>query len=401
MSRFLTLGIAVLPALIGSYLMASDEPCAKCPKACCADASRTASASSHRSCEKAAAQVDDADCEAPHRPAVLLTPTTPPHGAGACNGHHAKLSLLPALDRAVCGAACRESTVRVQVCCQDEPPCETDASECCNNVRVTCMTCCEDECDEGAGGDCDEEIESFITQVLEAQMQYLDGMMRARLEHDRELLQARAEAESRLAKQQVQHAEEIFKLRTQHVLEMQEVKEVYWAAKVKSLESQHRQALEHERDMFAMRQKHAEELQSERIATLRAEVHALRNRVNLSDPERVAQMPDVVIQQSSSGRFLPVEMPIQIEDLASGRVHYAPVPHKPEHVVLNQPRDVVERIEFSTPPISTGQPTMWHDVECLRREVGRLRVLVEDMLCFAPEFPPNPVPQAPMGDCDN
>jgi hypothetical protein len=27
-------------------------------------------------------------------------------------------------------------------------------------------------------------------------------------------------------------------------------------------------------------------------------------------------------------------------------------------------------------------------------------VIVEDLLCFAPDFPPNPVPQLPMGECE-
>jgi hypothetical protein len=225
-------------------------------------------------------------------------------------------------------------------------------------------------------------------------------MMRARLEQERQLLQTKAEAESAIAKQQVSHAEEILRLRSEHIGEIQEMKETIWAVKFEALETQHQQALEHQRDMFALQQRHTEQLQSERVASLQAEIRSLRSRMDGGEAERVAHAPDAVYQSSSGRRPIPVEMPIQVEDLASGRVRYVPVPPKPDNVVLYQPSDVIERIEFSTPPISTSQATMWQEMECLRREVGRLRAVVEDMLCFAPDFPPNPVPQVPMGDCE-
>jgi hypothetical protein len=377
---------------------------------------------------KLSAAAEEADSQEPHRPAILLTPAeSAPIPDSTGQRPHARLDSIPTIalhpsQSVVGGADSRDAGLAGKIICSETVnACRTWQQLCCDDPEVTCQqgiaSCCrngcslgkadsdEDEDDDEEDEDdddscCDREIESFIAQVLQAQMQYLDSMMRARLEHERQMLQAKANAESALAKQQVEHAQEILKIRTEHLAELHEMKEALWTAKYEAMEARYIEALDHQRDLFALKQRTGEELQSERIASLQAEIRALRNHVEPAQSDRVAHTPDGVHQSSSIRRPVPIEMPVQVEDLASGRVRYAPVPPKPENVVLYQPHDAVERIEFSTPPISTGQ-TMLQELECLRRELGRLRVIVEDMLCFTPDFPPNPVPQVPMGDCDN
>jgi hypothetical protein len=299
------------------------------------------------------------------------------------------------------------------VCSDDEKVCCDDDKVCCvRDQDNTCErrddTCCRPDCEvTGKNCDvedcevatCDDEIESFIHQVLQSQMQYLENMMRERLEHERELLGARANAESRLGRQAVEHAEQIFKLRAEHIAEVHRMKESAWEIERRATAEKHQQAIEHEHERFALMQHITERAQSDRIAVLEGEIRALRHRNSQTETERVAHTPDAEHQSSSNRRTAPVELPLQIQDLNS-RVRFAPLPPKPDHVVLYQPRDVVERIEFSTPPISAGQ-SMWQELECLRHELSRLRVIVEDMLCFAPDFTPAPVPQIPGGECED
>jgi hypothetical protein len=361
---------------------------------------------------------DEADAEEPHRPAILLTPAEPsldcesnctrPHAHLAhvltdeCQPYRNTLRGGANMDAGLAGRILMSDSVKAcqacrEACCDDPNTCDED-NDCCRRECTPAGNKCQQvSCDDDAYC-CDREVESFIHQVLQAQMQYLESMMRARLEHERQLLEARAGAESALGKQQVQHAEHVLNLRSEHLAEIYQIKQEFWG----SIHEQalRVQAVEHERELSALRQQHTEQLQSERIASLEAEIRSLRSHRGLFETERVAHSPDAVHQSRSAPRRIPVEMPLQVEDLASGRVRYAPLPPKPDNVVLYQPRDVVERVEFSTPPISTGQ-TMWNELECLRIEVSRLRVLVEDMLCFTPDFPPAPVPQPPASDCEN
>lgn len=359
---------------------------------------------------------DEADSDEPHRPAILLTPSNTAVEADViasreCDRFDCIRSNPAAGVRSGCAVTSDAGLAGRIVCtnpsnqerCSVLPNGVTKCSpgSCCRAG----LGCAEDDCDDDDDDDDEDDpygpgqIESFIHQVLQAQMQYLENMMESRLEYERQLLELKAGTESALARQRLEHGEEVLKLKTEHVQEIQKMKELMWAAECKAMVAQHQATLEHERELFTLRQQHSDELQSQRIALLEAEIRALRGRADASEPERVARTPDH-FQQSSAVRPLPhAEVTVHVEDLASGRVRYAPLPPKPD-IVLYQPHDVVERIEFSTPPIAAGQ-SVWQELECLRNEIRRLRAVVDDMLCTTPDFLPSPVPQIPLSDCDN
>ena len=351
------------------------------------------------------------DTDGPHRSAILLTPgdielASPPRAP------QARLSLVvpdsrhsDVLLRMAPGFAVRGLTGNILpdgklVVCQGCKECQQKGGGACEE--------CEDciiELEAPSCGHCGQvaelrarsqgdEVECFVEQVLHAQAQYLETIMRAQLDHERVLLQVKAEAESALAKQKLAHAQETMRLNAEHREELHAMREAMWTAECKRLEARHEQALEHEREWAAMRHKKSCELHSQQISALEAEVRWLRGRIGSDEPERVAQSKDGNRQSNLKRRPAPLEVPIQVEQLASGRVRYSPAPpSSSEVIVLSKPTETVEHIEYSMPPLSTSQRDS-QEMERLRREVARLRLLVEDMLCTTPDMTPMPVPHA-------
>jgi hypothetical protein len=289
------------------------------------------------------------------------------------------------------GSACRDN------CCVKSDRCQSNDPRCCVQT-VQAERLDADECDDEQAGEC---VESFITQVLQSQMQYLEGMMRARLHHAQELMEARATAESSHAKQKAEHLAEITKVRVEHMAEIVALQESIWDSERKAMADRHRDALDHEREVAELRTKHVTELQSLRIAALESEVKSLRSQIGSNPTDRVAQTPEDLNRQSGTTRRpVLVELPIHVEELTSGRVRYSPVPPKPTELDRSpQPHDSVDRVELITPPITATRPTA-SEIELLRHEVARLHALIEDLICLAPEAPPSPKPQSSSGEDD-
>jgi hypothetical protein len=358
------------------------------------------------------------DADQPHAPAILLTPLDKCPGDKDCGDRprvrlsEARVSTHPTQrllfgvgvdsdcglagnivvhESEEIGSACRDN------CCVKSDRCQPGDAACCKqSVHVQQFDV--DECGDEDTGEC---VESFIAQVLDSQMQYLEGMMRARLHHANELMEAKAAAESAFAKQKAEHFAEIMKLRVEHMGEIIALQETIWDSERRALSDRHRDAIDHERELAELRAKHVEELQSQRIAALESEVKSLRSQVGSNAAERVVQSPDDLNRQSSAARRSAfVELPIQVEELTSGRVRYSPVPPKPsDQAATTEPDDVVERVELMTPPIAATRPTAT-EIERLRVEVARLQALIEDLICLAPEALPSPKPQSPDNEDD-
>lgn len=358
------------------------------------------------------------DVDQPHAPAILLTPLGKAPGDKFCSDRprvrlsEARVSTSPSQrilfgvgadsdsglagniavhESEEIGSACRDN------CCVKSDRCQPGDAGCCRQT-VHVQKLDDDECDDEEADEC---VESFISQVLQSQMQYLEGMMRARLHHEKELMEAKVAAESALAKQKAEHVGELMKLRVEHMAEILAVQESIWDSERKALSDRHRDAIDYERELAELRAKHVEELQTQRIAALESEVERLRGQADSGEPERVAHSSDDPGRQSrTTRRPVLVELPIHVEELASGRVRYSPIPPKPTDPATNtEPRDVLERVELTTPPIATTRPTPT-EIERLRHEVARLHALIEDLICVAPEAPPSPQPQSPDDDDD-
>lgn len=360
------------------------------------------------------------DADQPHAPAVLLlgarTAPARPAGGECLTAHDVKVKVAEATDArlifgtgvnsdcgilgniVVCEARTQSGNCRGICCDSSEDDEDACPGTCKRPVRIQSVEPDDDDDDD----DCDDAVESFISQVLQSQMQYLECMMRVRLQHEKDLMEAKGAAESAHAKQRAEHAEELMKLRLDHMAEILTMQEAVWETERKAMADRHRDALEHERELAELRTKHIEQLQSHRIAALESEVKLLRGQAGSSEPERVAHTPDDVGRQSSATRRpVLVELPIQVENLTSGRVRYSPVPPKPtDQVAATNPHSGLERVELTTPPISTSRPTPT-EIERLRREVARLHALIEDLVCIAPEAPPSPKPQSSVEDDDD
>ncbi len=354
----------------------------------------------------------ESDAEQPHAPAILLTPSggdpnrdeptieprirlaqvrvheSPTNKTLFGRGVRANVGLVGEI---VDADTIKQMKMCLQSGCEQKSHCQNCHGKCCDQV-VELQRIDSDDCDEEE----DDDVESFIEQVLHAQMQHLESMMRARLAHERELLEAKAAADSALAKLKAEHADEILRLRLDHVAEMQNLKETVWGMERRSLELQHQQALAHERHIAELRVQHADEFQAQRIVALRSEIRQLQEKNDANCPE-CKPVTDLASTREHAPRHVadPEELPVLVEDLASGRVRYSPVPPKPTvHVGAQPVHDSVERVEFSTPPLMTSHSSR-AEMERLRREVARLRSLVEDVLCIAPDSPPAPKPHVP------
>ena len=357
----------------------------------------------------------EADTDQPHEPAVLLLPSSSraisSHPDKRPTIHDLEVKLAEAteeprtifglgvnsdasiLGRIVVNEPGKPRQVCREICCDDPEDAEKTCPGC-GKRPVRILAAKSDECDDDdEDDDADDALESFVEQVLQAQMQYLETMMRERLQHEHELMEARVAAESALAKQRVEHAEEIMKLRTAHLGEIHKIKETMWESERVAMEARHRQAIEHEHKLAELQRKHDQEMQSHRMTALENELRNLRSQLGSAPQDSIAQTSAASPRQIPAVKVpSPIELPIHVEDLTSGRVRYSPTASGQADVIIQlKPHDGVERLEFSTPPISTGS-SLHDEVERLRRDVGRLRALVEDLLCVTPESLPSPMP---------
>jgi hypothetical protein len=238
--------------------------------------------------------------------------------------------------------------------CGDRPCCHAAATHegskpCCEPAEQCTEAACDKRCEHDEG--CDEiccEQDAVATHCWE-------HMLHVRNQWESALY--RASLATELAEQEAEHAVQLLDERTQHFAELQRVTESAWHAERNAIEAQHRQAVEHEQELAALRVKHLRETYESRESAMASEIRSLRDRLHSGEADRAQH----------------------------ARVHPS------VSVVLD---DKLEQVEYNM-PASVKSRSQQNEIERLRREVTRLRALVEDLLCIAPESPPAPVPAKP------
>ena len=258
-------------------------------------------------------------------------------------------------------------------CCR-QAAADDDAPACC---RKNAQDDSEDGDDDESSGD---DSDDLVEQMFQMQLDYVKQSFLARLEYEREILKSHADVA--IARQEIEHVHELMDLRLAHQTDLERAHRATWESQRQALEAQH------ERDLAGLREEHVKEMYEVRVAAMEKEIQSLHDQTARNEVAKTDSHPTSIDSQSQDDTdVLWVREPLRVEDLTSGRVRY------PEPAGEGATADEeVEPVQF-TVRAHERQGPMEGEVERLRRDLARLRALVEDLLCTAPDSPPTPVPQ--------
>jgi hypothetical protein len=329
------------------------------------------------------------DCKQPHPPAVQLSELAPSLQKDAGARELSELEVVgsqsgtgqwsfgPAgpSDASLMGKIVLNESARPAVSCTGEPM-RTATSQGCT------ARCCQrltpalrlSPVDPPASNDtgCDGLCTADGTACAEPDC--LQSMIE--LQRQLGLLHLKATIDFALADQEANHAEQRLADRTEHMAELHQAQRALWDAERKALELQHRQALEHQRELFELRMASAKESFEYRLANL--EMRRDREFAQFESGLRAARADSESLPE---GDAHPERNRVRLRD------QMGPPPSLTAPAV-----GMLEPAEFSRTPAPPSLGSAG-EIAKLRREVARLRALVEDLLCVSPESPPVPKPQ--------
>jgi hypothetical protein len=280
----------------------------------------------------------------------------------------------------------------------DERPAAGCPDGCCR--QAACDEACDETCrrlarsrrelSESNEADEDDDSDCSLEQFVQMQLEYLKQSFMARLEYEREIMQAQASGEIALARQQAEFARELADVRLAHRAELEKAHRAAWGAERAAVETEHARTIKHEHEIAGLRDQYAKEMYAQRLAAMEQELESLRQRAaaklaRTGSPSAAAASDDANATQATTARE-PAPRPA--ETTPGGMTSRTWGPRRSEP----QATDNVETVQFT---LQSPEPhnALESDVDKLRRDVARLRSLVEDLLCSAPDAPPTPVPQ--------